>query len=108
MEQEFPKKTISTLVLDNFNDKYFDKVQAWLNRLGCSFTEQNGVYTIAFPEGTTESVAPGMSTQWTYVTEISIPGTRETITRIQAQQLSSQKVIDSIGLPKEITGRHRM
>src|SRR5579883_3191140 len=84
-----PEREISTLIVDDFPETYFRRVQQWLQSLGCVFTEKDGVYRIDFPPGTKEVVCPGKSSPWTYVTEITIPGANESITRIQAQRLST-------------------
>jgi hypothetical protein len=99
----FPEKEIRTLIVDDFPETYFRRVQQWLQGLGCVFTEQDGVYRIDFPPGTTEVVCPGMSSPWTYVTEIKIPGASEPITRIQAQRLSTGQIANHLGLPKPLT-----
>src|SRR5579883_3463543 len=98
-----PEREISTLIVDDFPETYFRRVQQWLHSLGCVFTEKDGVYRIDFPPGTKEVASPGVSSPRTYVTEIKIPGTTETITRIQAQRLSSGKVANHLGLPKSVT-----
>ena len=95
-----PEREIRVLIVDDFNEKYFARVQHWLSGLGCLFTETDGIYRIEFPPGTTEAVCPGMSSPWTYVTAITIPGAKEPLIRIQAQRLSTGKIANHLGLPK--------
>ena len=42
MSQEgLPTSPIKTLVLDDFDEQYFEVVQKWLNSLGCEFVREN-------------------------------------------------------------------
>lgn len=103
MSQEgLPTSPIKTLVLDDFDEQYFEVVQKWLNSLGCAFARENGVYRVHFPEGTIEQVALGVSTPWNYITKLQIPGATEHITRVRARMPSTGETRSSIGVPKEL------
>lgn len=94
-------QAISELVINAFDEELFDKVKTWLGGMGCTFEKVDEGYKIGFPPGTIEYAPAGRSTQWTYVTEISVPG-KGILTKYRAENVRTGELAIYITVPKSL------